>query len=215
MEDRIMDNNFDELIVAQPISDELAHLRLPDPSLVNYYKDVSRRVYHLEGEIDDSTLEFVNEIFRINADDVGKPVEDRLPIMLFINSIGGDVQVMWNIINAMKISKTPVYTVVYSVAMSAAAHILAAGKKRYAMPGSTILIHSGSCQFNGDVEKVESAKKYYDALSKQANKMLLASTKIQPKDLKKKGAIDWYMTAEEAREYGIVDSVVSDIEEVL
>ena len=99
--------------------------------------------------------------------------------------------------------------------MSAGAHILAAGHKRFAMPGSTILVHSGSCQYGGDLEKVESTKRYYDALGKRANDMLLSDTKIVAKDLKRKGASDWYISAEEAVELGIVDSIVSDFSEVM
>ena len=203
---------LEELIAEPEVPERIANLQLPDPSLMAFYKDSGDRVYYIEDDIDDTTLEIVRVIRRCNAADKDVPTNDRKPIKLFINSSGGDVQVMWSLINAIKLSKTPVYTIVYCIAMSAAAHILAAGHKRYAMPGSTILVHSGSCQFGGDLEKVESAKKYYDALSRSANDLLLAQTKIPAKDLKKKGAVDWYMTSEDALKYGIVDAVVDDID---
>lgn len=206
---------LEDLLVAPEIPEPLVNLQLPDPALVNYFNDVSRRSYYLEGEIDDTTLELIKLIFRYNAADknITNP-EERVPIRIFINSTGGDVQVMWSVVNAIRLSKTPVHTIAYCNAMSAAAHILASGHKRYAMPGTTILVHSGSCQFTGDVEKVESAKRYYDALSKRANDMLLSQTKLQAKDLKKKGASDWYMTEEDALENGIIDAIVSDIDTV-
>ena len=90
--------------------------------------------------------------------------ESRKPIKIFIDTVGGDVQVMWTLINAMKISQTPIYTIVYCTALSAGAHILAAGHKRFAFPGSTILVHSGSRQYTGDAEKVESTKMNTDLL---------------------------------------------------
>lgn len=191
------------------------NLQLPDPLLYGYYKDISKRVFYLDTEIIDETVELAKQILRCNQEDKGLEVSDRQPIYIYINSIGGDVQTMWTIINTILLSKTPVYTIVYCNALSAAAFLLVAGHKRYALPGSTILVHSGSCSFNGDVEKVESAKKYYDALSKRVNTFLLQRSKIPEKDLKRKGAVDWYMTAEEALSYGLIDEIVSDLDTIL
>lgn len=201
--------NLDELF-----DPAVANLQLPDPGLAAYYSDMSKRIYFLEGEIGDDSLEFVKIIMRANLKDAAIEPSKRTPICIFIDSVGGDVQVMWSIVNAIGISKTPVHTIVYSTALSAAAHILASGHKRFAFPGSTILVHSGSCQFTGDVEKVESAKRYYDSLAREANDKLLEQTKIAPKDLKKKGASDWYMSAEDAVKNGVVDKIVEDMTEV-
>ena len=170
------------------VPQEIENLALPNPALLDYYKDADKRIFWLEGEVDSSTLELVKVIMRFNKDDEGKPVEERTPIRIFIDTCGGDVQIMWSLVNAIKISKTPVYTIVYCTAMSAGAHILAAGHKRFAFPGATILVHSGSCVYGGDVEKVESAKRYYDSLGKAANDMILTDTSVTAKDLKKKGA---------------------------
>lgn len=199
------------------IPKSVENMHLPDPSLLEYYKDVEDRVYWIEGEIDDSTLDLVKTIMRINLEDSKYkiPAEERTPIKIFINTNGGDVQVMWTLINAMRISKTPVHTVAYCNALSAGAHILAAGHKRFAFPGATILVHSGGVGYQGTVEQVESAKKYYDALGKKANEKLLSDTKIAPKDLKKKGASDWYLSAEEALANGIIDRIIASFDEVM
>ena len=197
------------------VPQEIENLALPNPALLDYYKDADKRIFWLEGEVDSSTLELVKVIMRFNKDDEGKPVEERTPIRIFIDTCGGDVQIMWSLVNAIKISKTPVYTIVYCTAMSAGAHILAAGHKRFAFPGATILVHSGSCVYGGDVEKVESAKRYYDSLGKAANDMFLTDTSVTAKDLKKKGANDWYITAEEALALKIIDGIITDFCEVL
>ena len=206
-----MDNN----IFTVEIPSSVANLQLPDPALLDYYRDSNERVHWLDGEVDDSTLDLVRAIIRYNKEDEGLSAENRRPVKIFINTIGGDVQVMWSLINAMKISVTPIYTIVYCNALSAGAHILAAGHKRFAMPGSTILIHSGSCQYTGDAEKVESAKRYYDSIGKKANDALLVDTHITARDLKRKGASDWYIGAEDAVALGIVDAIVSDLCEVM
>lgn len=197
------------------IPSNLENLALPSPALLDYYKDSERRMFWLENEVDDCTLEIVKSIMRCNMEDAALPVEERLPIKIFIDTNGGDVQVMWTLINAIKISKTPVHTIVYCTALSAGAHILAAGHKRFAFPGSTILVHSGGIGYSGTVEQVESAKKYYDSLNKKTNDMFLTDTNVSPKELKRKGAVDWYMSAEEALTYGIIDKIVNDFAEVM
>lgn len=206
---------MNEQMLQVEIPKEIANLQLPDPELLDYYRDAKERIIFFDEVVDSDGIFTLKSIIRYNLEDAGLPRKERVPIKIFINSLGGDVQVMWSLINTIKMSTTPVHTIVYNEAMSAATHILAAGHKRMAFPGATVLVHSGSCQYGGDVEKVESAKKYYDSFSKRANDLFLASTKISPKDLKKKGANDWYMTAEEALKYGIVDTVVTSIDEAL
>lgn len=177
--------------------------------------DREHRVYWLDDEIDDSSLGVVKYILRCNASDKGKPAEERQPIKILINNIGGDVSVMWSIIKAIEVSTTPVYTIVYCNALSAAAHILCAGHKRFAMPGSTILIHSGSISLSGDVEKAESARKYMNTVSDAIDKHLITHSTVNMKTLKKKGAADWYISPEEALELHIVDSIIDNLDDVL
>lgn len=199
------------------IPKDVENLLLPNPLLLDYYKDTEKRMFWLEGEVCGETLELVKTIMRINHEDTmfKIPVEERTPIRIFIDTDGGDVQIMWALINAIRISKTPVYTIAYCTAMSAGSYILAAGHKRFALPGATILVHSGGVGYQGTVEQVESAKKYYDKLDKCTNEFFVSATKINPKELKKKGAVDWYMTAEDALQYGIIDRIVEDFDEVM
>ncbi len=207
-------NELQELFSVS-IPQSVENLMLPDPALLDHYRDAEKRVFWLEGDVCNKTLELAKAIMRCNQEDRGVEPEDRKPIRIFIDTYGGDVQIMWTLVNVIKISKTPVHTIVFCNAMSAGAHILAAGHKRFAMPGATILVHSGSVEFGGDVEKVESAKKYFDNLGKQANAQFLEDTQVLPKDLKRKGAIDWYMSAEEALKQGLIDAIVTDFEEVM
>lgn len=198
------------------------------PALEVYYEELNRRVLWCETEIDPgpldgfpdqehvkSTVELIKLIERFNYEDKNIPTEERTPIKLKINTPGGDVQTAAALCDAIRLSKTPVYTIAVGGAMSAGAHILAAGKKRFAYPSATILIHSGSVFMGGDVEKAESMRRYFTAMSDKFNNQLLAETKIDPKMLKKKGAFDWYISAEEALEYGIIDKIVDDLDEIV
>ena len=207
-----MNDMLSEILVGVPES--VANMQLPDPDLRDYYRDEINRVFWIDSNIDDNTLDLVKMIINCNKADKGKSIEDRVPIKVMINSGGGDVQVMLTIIKSIKISKTPVYTVVFSSAMSAAAEILAAGHKRYALPGTCVMVHSGSCSYGGTMEQAESCKKYVDALTKRATEEFCANTKISAKTLKKKGASDWYMDENEALELGVVDAVITDFDEI-
>lgn len=204
-------------MISLEIPKELENLQLPNPTLLDYYKDAESRTFWLEGEVCFETLELVKTIMRINHEDTKYqiPAEERMPIKIFIDTPGGHTQVMRSLIGAIKISKTPVYTIVYCSAMSAGSYILAAGHKRFAFPNSVILVHSGNLGYQGTVEQVESAKKFYDKLDKNDNDAFLAYTNVVAKDLKKKGAVDWYMTAEEALKYGIIDRIIEDFDEVM
>ena len=152
-----MDEMLNELLVGIP--EEVVDVTLPSPFLRDYYRDEAERVYWVNEEIDESLLNLVKMIMRCNREDKGKPVEERTPIKVFIDSPGGDVLALWSVIKAIEISKTPVYTINYCTAFSAAADLLAAGHKRYALPGTNAMVHSGSCMYGGTVEQAESMKK--------------------------------------------------------
>lgn len=203
---------LNEILLGVPES--VANMQLPDPDLRDYYRDETNRIFWIDSNIDDNTLDLVKMIIRCNKEDSGKTVDGRTPIRVMINSGGGDVQVMLTVIKAMKISKTPVYTICFSSAMSAAAEILAAGHKRYALPGTCVMVHSGSCSYGGTMEQAESCKKYVDALTKRATEEFCANTKIDAKTLKRKGASDWYMDENEALEKGVIDAIITDLDEI-
>lgn len=207
-------NNFVIDAVLNGIPSSVANMQLPDPDLRDYYRDEQDRIFWIDSNIDDNTLDLVKLIIKCNREDKDKNISDRIPIKVMINSGGGDVQVMLTIIKTMKISKTPVHTIVFSSAMSAAAEILASGHKRYALPGTCVMVHSGSCSYGGTMEQAESCKKYVDALTKRATEEFCSNTKIDAKTLKKKGASDWYMDENEALEKGVIDAIITDLNEI-
>lgn len=202
----------EELFVSIPES--IANLQLPNPELRNYYRDLDNRILYIDEQIDENLLELSKEIIRWNKEDKDIPVEQRVPIKIGIDTPGGDVSVTWSFIKLIEISKTPVWTINLCCAYSAGADILAAGHKRYAMPGSSVLIHSGSCYYGGTQEQAESMKKFGDKLVKKVTDFFLAHTNVDPKVFKKRAPYDWYLDEDDALEQGIIDEVVSDIDEL-
>lgn len=208
-----MDELLNGILVGMPGGIE--NLQLPNPELRDYYRDEENRIFWLNESVQNCAEDLIKTILRYNAEDKGMPTEDRKPIRIFIDSPGGDVVFMNSIIQVIEISKTPVYTINYCTAYSAAALILAAGHKRYALPGSHVLVHNGYCSYSGEVGQVESTKKYFDKLEKKVTDWFLSKTTINPKTYKKKATSDWYMDDEEMLENGVVDKIIVDLDEIL
>lgn len=204
--------NLDTILVG--VSEDIANMQLPNPDLRDYYRDEEDRIFWLDQEVQNCATDLIKMILRCNKEDKGMAVEVRKPIKVFIDSPGGDVTFMWTLINMIETSKTPVITINYCTAFSAAAEILAAGHKRYALKGSHVMVHSGSCAYGGQADQVESTKKYFDKLSKKTVKHLLSKTKINPKTFKKRSIVDWFMDEDEALENGVVDKIIEDFDEI-
>lgn len=196
------------------IPESVANMQLPDPDLRDFYQDEQDRVFWVTNEINDNLLDLVKMIIKCNKEDKGKPTEERVPIKVFIDSPGGDVCALWTTIKAIEISKTPVHTINYCTAYSAAADLLASGHKRYALPGTSVMVHSGSCMFGGTMEQAENMKKHFDKLGKNVTDYFLAHTKVDPKTFKKKAPGDWYMDEDEALKNGLIDEIVTDFDNI-
>ena len=194
------------------VPEEVMDVTLPPPFLRDFYRDEAERVYWVDDEINASLLNLVKMIMRCNREDKGKSAEERTPIKVFIDTPGGDICALWTTIKAIEISKTPIYTINYCTAYSAGADLLAAGHKRYALPGTSAMTHSGSCMFGGTMEQAESMKKHFDKLGKKITDYFLSRTKIDPKVFKKKAPADWYFDEQDMLEYGIVDEIITNFD---
>ena len=104
----------------------------------------NRRLF-LNEEIDEDVISStVFNIIRFNKLDDGIPVNERKPILLYMNTPGGSVFDAMGLVDAITTSITPVYTVNLAMCASAGFSVFIAGKKRFAMPHSTFLMHDGS-----------------------------------------------------------------------
>ena len=149
------------------IPQSLENLNLPAPELLSYYKHYEDRVFWVEGEIDESIMYLSKMIIDCNREDKGIPVEDRKPIRIFISSNGGLLDETMSLVRLIGISKTPVITINACYCYSAASLILIAGHKRYAMPGTKCLFHSGSGSATGTFDQAQAAMEDYKKSVKQ------------------------------------------------
>lgn len=208
-----MENEFENVLTG--VTEEVANLQLPDPSLRDYYRDEQNRIFWVDMQIDAPTLDLIKFIMKCNKEDSGKPVEDRKRILIMIDSPGGSVEVLASIIGAIKISKTPVWACVYCTAYSAAADLLAVAHKRFALPMTSIMFHSGSACYQGSQNDIDKAKKYYDSMGKRITDEVNSRTKFDSKFLKKLKTDDMYMNEELALELGVIDRIVEEFEELI
>lgn len=198
--------------LVENIPEYQANLALPDPALVEHYKNEADRIYYLDSKIDDSALDLVKFIVKCNKEDKGLAPAARKRILIMIDSPGGSVEVLSSIIGAIKISKTPIYTCCYCTAYSAAADLLACGHKRFALPMTNMMFHAGSACYQGSQNDIDKAKKFFDKSSKRITDEVNSRTKFDSKFLKKLKTDDMYMNEEEALELGVIDEIVTNME---
>lgn len=198
------------------IPSEVDNLRLPDPELLMYYKNLENRRLWIDISIDDGILGFTRQIMKWNDEDRNVPIEDRKPIYIYLQNGGGEVSYMWLLIDIIEISKTPIYTVAMNVCASAAALIFMSGKRRFMLKNSTLLIHEGSIATGEqDAQKFFDTSESYKKIVKKMKDFILAKTKIDAKQLNKKRANDWEIDAQFCLENGACDVIVSNIDEIL
>ena len=174
--------------------------------------DLEARKLFINQDIDDDALDgVVYHIMRYNFLDKGIPVKDRIPIKIYINSYGGSVTAGFAIIDAIKASKTPVYTINLGVCYSMAFMIFLAGDIRYATKNSSLLLHDGS------VGGIDSSNKMRDRIEfettqteKRIRDMVINSTKITEEMYDRNLRTEWYMYANTGKSLGVVDYIIGE-----
>jgi len=132
-------------------------------------------------------------------------------IYLYINSPGGEVIPGMAIYDTMQYIKAPVATICLGQAASLAAVILAAGRKgkRFALPHSRILIHQPWGGAQGQATDIEIQAKELIRIKKMINEILSKHTGQPVEKIQKDTERDYFMSPEEAKEYGIIDQIIS------
>lgn len=136
--------------------------------------------------------------------------DPKKDIYLYVNSPGGSVTSGLAIIDTMNHIKNDVATVCVGMAASMGAMILSAGAKgkRFALPNSEIMIHQPHGGMEGQVSDIEIRTKLYIRHKENLTKMMAKNTGQDLKKVEKDMDRDYFMTAEEAKKYGIIDKVL-------
>lgn len=183
-------------------------------------EDLDNRRFCINYEIDSTIInDIVYFIFRYNRLDKGIPVKDRKPIILYINSPGGNLVDGYSVIDAIMCSETPIYTVNIGMCASMGFLIYLAGARRYAMPHSEFLMHDGAIIGYDSTAKMKDRIEFEAIQLENMNKdYILSRTKIDNALYEKKYRCEWYFLPEEGKRIGAVDYIVGrdcNLDEIL
>ena len=194
---------------------DLYNMKLPDPSVVEFYKNLQNRTIVLNQEFDESLIEVSMYIQRWNVEDIGKSKEERKPIRIFINTLGGDLNSTMNLVDVIDASTTPVYTIGLGRVYSAGGLLLMAGAKRFVFNNTSCLIHDGSTGTFGDTGKVLDSAQFTQGTENRLREYILSRTNIDAETYDKMYRRDWYMFADEMIKYGVADCIIENLDELL
>ena len=171
-----------------------------------YSRLLNERIIFLGTPIDDVVANLiVAQMIHLESEDPDKDIQ------LYINSPGGAVYSGLAIYDTMQFIRCEVATTCVGIAMSMGALLLAAGQegKRSALPNSKILIHQVSGGFQGQGTDIEIQARETINLKRGLEEIIGKHTNQPVDKVSKDMERDYYMTAEEAKDYGIVDNVVA------
>ena len=172
-----------------------------------YSRLLKDRIIFLGEEVNDVTASLVvAQLLFLEAEDPNKDIS------LYINSPGGSVTAGMAIYDTMNYIKCDVSTICLGMAASMGAFLLSGGTKgkRYALPNAEVMIHQPSGGARGQATEIQIVAEYILRTKKKLNEILAANTG-QPYDvIVRDTERDNYMTAEQAKEYGLIDCVITN-----
>ncbi len=169
-----------------------------------YSRLLKDRIIFLGGPIESEVANLViAQLLFLESEDPKKDIQ------FYINSPGGSVTATLAMVDTMNHIKPAVSTVCVGMAASGAAVLLAAGEKgkRFALPNAEVMIHQPSGGAEGQATDIEITARHILATRERLNKMLAKMTGQTVEKIEKDVERDFFMTADEAKKYGIIDQV--------
>lgn len=176
-----------------------------------YSRLLKDRIVMLSGEVNDEMANsIIAQLLFLDAQDSEKD------IYLYINSPGGSVSAGLAIFDTMNFVKADVQTIVLGMAASMGSFLLTAGEKgkRFALPNAEIMIHQPLGGAQGQATEIDIAAKHILKTRERLNTILAERTGQPIEVINKDTDRDNYMTAEEAKEYGLIDEVLTSSKEM-
>ena len=171
-----------------------------------YSRLLKERIIFLGEEVTDVSANLiVSQLLFLESEDPGKDIQ------MYINSPGGSVSAGMAIYDTMQFIKCDVSTICMGMAASMGAFLLAGGTpgKRLALPHSTIMIHQPSGGAQGQATEIQIVADRIQYTKRMLNELLAANTHQPLEKIAADTERDYYMSAEEAKNYGLIDAVVT------
>ncbi len=170
-----------------------------------YSRLLRERIIFLQGPIDDMTANLVvAQLLFLESEDPKKEIK------LYINSPGGSVTAGMAIYDTMQHVKPDVATICIGIAASMASVILSAGAKgkRYCLPNAEVMIHQVMGGAEGQASDIAISARHILRTKETLNKILAKNSGKTVEQVEKDSDRDYYMLADEAKKYGLIDEVV-------
>ena len=164
------------------------------------------RIIILSEEVNSTTASLiVSQLLFLEAKDPDKDIQ------LYINSPGGSVTAGMAIYDTMQFIKCDVSTICVGMAASMGAFLLSSGTKgkRLALPNAEIMIHQPSAGTQGKVTDMEIDVEHFLRIKKNLNEILASNTGKTAEEVKAASERDHWMTADEAKDFGLVDKIIT------
>ena len=171
-----------------------------------YSRLLKERIVFLGSAIDDNVANTViAQLLFLDSEDKSKEIK------LYVNSPGGSVTAGMAIYDTMQYVKSPVSTICIGMAASMAAVLLASGEpgKRFALPNSEVLLHQVMGGAEGQAVDVGIHARHILKIKDRLNKIMAQHTKQPLKKIETDIDRDFFMSAQEAKEYGVVDKIIT------
>ena len=165
------------------------------------------RIIMLSDEVNDATASLVvAQLLYLEGQDPDKDIS------LYINSPGGSITAGMAIYDTMNYIKCDVSTICIGMAASMGAFLLSSGAKgkRYALPNAEVMIHQPSGGAQGQATEIKIVAEHILRTRSKLNNILAANTNQPLEVIERDTERDYYMSADEAKEYGIVDTVIAN-----
>ena len=172
-----------------------------------YSRLLKDRIIFLDGEVNDASASvIVAQLLFLEVEDPGKDIN------LYINSPGGSVTAGMAIYDTMNFIKCDVSTICIGLAASMGAFLLSSGAKgkRFALPNAEVMIHQPSGGARGQATEIQIVAENILKTKKKLNEILAANTGQDYETIVRDTERDNYMDAQEAADYGLVDSVITN-----
>lgn len=173
---------------------------------------LNKRILIFNDSVGMDTLEQITlHILKFNMEDKDLPAEKRKPIRLFIQSPGGSVVNGFNLIDVIKASATPVYTICFANCSSMAFHIFISGHKRYAFKNSILLNHDGEVSLSNSGSKAKDTMRFFENLDERVKNHVISHTNISSEFYDSIYEKEYYMYADDdGRKLGCVDFIIGE-----
>lgn len=197
--------------------EEMANIKLPDPTLLDYYNRIANREIWINTDIDEAVVEWTQQILQWNREDKDIKPSERKVIKVFINSNGGCLNSIMHLITILQMSTTPVMTIGLGKCYSSGGLLLMSGNKgrRYIFDTTSVLIHDGGTGSNSDTGKFIDYAEYVKMTEQRTKDYILKNTKIAEKDYDRNYRRDWWILGDEAIRLGVADKIITSLDEII